>query len=202
MQLDHVLVALPDLGAAAREFERRHGLDSIEGGRHPGWGTANRIVPLGAAYVELVAVVDGDEAEQSAFGRLVATTGATGGLLGWAVRTDELAGVALRLGLQMEEGSRTRPDGEALHWRVAGVDRALATRSLPFFIEWEAGTTPPGTAQTSTPARIELLTLSGDADLLASWLGPHDLPVEVVPGPPAVKRVCLELADGRSVVLD
>ena len=49
---------MSDLAAAAREIEARHGLASIEGGRHPGWGTANRIVPLGSSYLELVAVID------------------------------------------------------------------------------------------------------------------------------------------------
>ena len=47
MELDHVLIAVTDLEAAAREFEARHGLSSVEGGRHRDWGTANRIVPLG-----------------------------------------------------------------------------------------------------------------------------------------------------------
>jgi Glyoxalase-like domain/CBS domain len=31
--LDHVLIAVPDLEAAAREVERRHGLASVEGGK-------------------------------------------------------------------------------------------------------------------------------------------------------------------------
>ncbi|HEY8778025.1 MAG TPA: VOC family protein [Gaiellaceae bacterium] len=72
MELDHVLIAVGDLAAAAHEFEVEHGLASIEGGRHPGWGTANRIVPLGKSYLELVAVVDQDEAARSDFGRWVA----------------------------------------------------------------------------------------------------------------------------------
>ena len=58
MELDHVLIACTDLDAAAREFEARVGLSSVEGGRHRDWGTANRIVPLGSSYLELVTVVD------------------------------------------------------------------------------------------------------------------------------------------------
>ena len=58
MELDHVLIAVTDLEAAAREVETRIGLSSVEGGRHRDWGTANRIVPLGSSYLELVAVVD------------------------------------------------------------------------------------------------------------------------------------------------
>src|SRR5829696_3110347 len=45
--LDHGLIAVADLAAAAREIEARHGLASVEDGRQPDWGTAPRIVPLG-----------------------------------------------------------------------------------------------------------------------------------------------------------
>ena len=47
MKLDHVIVAVSDLATAARELAALHRLDSVVGGRHPGWGTENRIVPLG-----------------------------------------------------------------------------------------------------------------------------------------------------------
>src|SRR5688572_29225275 len=100
MEIDNVLLSATDLAAGARELEARHGLASIDGGRHPGWGTANRIVPLGAAYLELVAVVDAAEAARSPFGSWVA--GVRPGTVrpfGWAVRTDELDAVARRLGL-------------------------------------------------------------------------------------------------------
>ena len=62
------------------------------------WGTANRIVPLGSSYLELVAVVDPGVAAASSFGRWVGD-GATdaGRLVGWAVRTSELDDMAGRL---------------------------------------------------------------------------------------------------------
>ncbi|HEY7873966.1 MAG TPA: VOC family protein, partial [Actinomycetota bacterium] len=107
LELDHVLIAVADLAATAHEIEVRHGLASIEGGRHPGWGTANRIVPLGAAYLELDAVVDEAEAAQSPFGRWVAAARPSlPRLLGWAVRTPELEDVARRLDLTVAAGSR------------------------------------------------------------------------------------------------
>jgi len=56
VQIDHVLIAVPDLGPSVRAVEEQLGMLSLEGGRHPDWGTANRIVPLGEAYLELVAV--------------------------------------------------------------------------------------------------------------------------------------------------
>ena len=47
MKLDHLLIVVADLHAAVAEFESRYGLASVAGGRHTGWGTANRIVLLG-----------------------------------------------------------------------------------------------------------------------------------------------------------
>jgi Glyoxalase-like domain len=158
LELDHVLIAVDDLATAASEIEARHGLASIEGGRHPGWGTANRIVPLGEAYLELIALVDEAEAAQSAFGRWVATADPTVAQpLGWAVRTDELDEVARRLDLTVAAGSRATRSGELLHWRVAGVEQAAAEPSLPFFIEWGQGTSPPGRARQpigAAPSRL------------------------------------------------
>lgn len=72
MELDHVLIPVADLCGAVTEFDRRCGVVSVEGGRHSGWGTASRIVPLGDSYLELVAVVDLAEALRSTFGRWVA----------------------------------------------------------------------------------------------------------------------------------
>ena len=78
---------MADLASAAHELEAAHGLASVEGGSHPEWGTANRIVPLGGAYLELIAVVDGSAAELSPFGRwIAASSSATARPLGWAVR--------------------------------------------------------------------------------------------------------------------
>jgi hypothetical protein len=204
MELDHVLLAVTDLAAGARELEARHGLASVEGGRHPGWGTANRIVPLGAAYLELVAVVDPAEAAQSPFGSWVA--GVRPGSVrpfGWAVRTDDLDAVARRLGLTVAAGSRATPDGRLLRWRLAGIEQAAAEPSLPFFIEWGDGTPLPGRTAADHPAgavRIARLELEGDADRVRSRLGGRNLPITVRPGPPAVTGVVLAGAAGTIVV--
>ncbi len=199
MQLDHAVVAVSDLTSAAADFETRYGLPSVEGGRHPGWGTANRIVPLGDAYVELLAIVDESEAAVSSFGRWVADAlaGRSQQLLGWAVRTDELDAVAERLGLDVQAKSRARPDGTVLRWRLAGVEQALAEPCLPFFIEWADDAVLPGRSATAVGA-IELLELEGDPVRLAGWLGEHSLPISVTSGRPAVRRIVVE-ARGRRI---
>jgi hypothetical protein len=184
IELDHVIVAGPHTE-----------LPSVEGGRHEGWGTANRIVPLGAAYLELVTVVDHDEAETNAFGRWVAA--APPGPLGWAVRTSTLDRVADRLGLQVVEGSRPTPSGELLRWRAAGFEQSAAEPMLPFFLEWAEDAPYPGRAAAAA-GRIVRLELTGDAARLDVWLGPADLPLTVRPGASGIARVLVEL-DGRLV---
>jgi Glyoxalase-like domain len=201
VELDHVLIAVADLQAASRSLEERHGLASVAGGRHAGWGTANRIVPLGDAYIELIAVVDDGEAARSAFGRWVAagTESGPGRPLGWVARTKRLDEVAERLGLTVSSGSRPGRDGRVLRWRLAGVDEAAAESALPFFVEWGEGTPLPGRTGIEHPAgavRLERLELSGDAGRVTERLGTGKMPVRVIPGPPAVKGLVLAGDEG------
>jgi Glyoxalase-like domain len=193
-----------DLAAAARELEARHGLASIEGGRHPGWGTANRIVPLGEAYLELVTVADEAEAARSPFGSWVARVRSEHSRpLGWAVRTHELDETARRLDLTIGAGSRATRSGQVLRWRLAGIEQAAAEPSLPFFIEWADGTPFPGRAPAHHPAgelAIAELQLGGDADRVRAWLGGHRLPVAVRAGAPAVASVVLRGPAGELVL--
>jgi Glyoxalase-like domain len=190
MELDHVLVAVDDLDAAAEEVEERHALASVEGGRHQGLGTANRIVPLGETYLELVAVVDEAEAANSGFGSWVAG-GVQPRLLGWCVRTDDLDGVADRLGLTIADGARARPDGTVLRWRMAGLERSADEPSLPFFIEWRAGTPYPGEALAQS-ATIGKLRLQGDPGRIAQWVDGANHPLAVSAGRPAILGAVLD----------
>jgi hypothetical protein len=204
MELDHVLIAVTDLESAAETFEERFGLASVEGGRHPAWGTANRIMPLGSNYLELVGVVDKAVAAESAFGRWVAEgASATGRPIGWAVRTDAIDEIATRLGLGVVDGSRTTPSGQRLRWRSAGVEQAMAAPALPFFIQWEPGTALPGTTAITHPAApvtISRLDLEGDRERLDEWLGVHDLPIVVRDGRPRLGSVRLTTGRGDVVL--
>jgi len=193
--VDHLLVATADLDAAADAAEGL-GLPVAAGGRHPGWGTANRIVPLGDAYLELVAVVDPAEAATSGFGSWVAA--APPGPMGWAVRPGDLATTAGRLGLDRVPGSRAAADGRTLRWRTAGVERAAMEPFLPFFIAWEPGTPFPGAA--GAGIEVERVDLRGDADRLAAWLSGAVLPLRVRPGPAAVERIVLRAAAGQVTI--
>lgn len=166
LRVDHVIYAVRDLEAAAARFSHEFGLGSVVGGRHPGWGTANRIVPLGRDYVELVGVVDRSEAAGSDF--VMEAVAGGDRLVGWAVATDDLQSIASCLNLEVVRGSRTRPDGSTLSWRLAGVARSLATGALPFFIEWDGPPElHPGAAATDhrvTPREIAWVQVAADEE--------------------------------------
>jgi hypothetical protein len=190
VELDHILLAVRDLDSAAQYLGSEHGLTSYVGGSHPGWGTANRIVPLGSSYLELIAVVDDRVAAASDVGRWVADGASDRGApIGWAVRPHDLDATARRLGLTAHDGSRERPDGVLLRWRMAGIERALREPHLPFFIEWkDHATTYPG-LELALDARIVSIAMEGDSARLEEWLGAHALPIEVRPGQAGVTTV-------------
>jgi hypothetical protein len=205
LSLDHVVYAVRDLEAAAERFRRELGLDSAPGGRHPGWGTANRIVPFGPDYLELIAVVDQDEAARSLFGRSILERVSRGD--GWATlcaATDELDAVASRLDLSVSEGLRRRPDGTELRWRSAGLEDARRQPWMPFFIEWDVPVeVHPGRARAGhgvRPSGIAWVRVAGDADRLREWLGDHELPIRVSDGAPGIHAVGVATAGGELVI--
>jgi hypothetical protein len=192
--LDHVLVAIKDLGEGARQFTAQYGLHALEGGRHPGVGTANMIVPLGSAYLELISVVNAGEAARSPGGNRISQTIAGGRTFAtWAVRTDNLdllreylreSGRALPDPLP---GARQRPDGVTLRWRTQLLAPMERPGVLPFVIEWSVPQgMHPAEAPVHHPSRargIRLVRL-GDpnppaaSEQLRALLG-EDIPVVV-----------------------
>ena len=48
---------------------------------------------------------------------------------------------------------------------------------------------------------IDWVEVGGDADQLAAWLGPHDLPLRPVGGPAGPRRVALAVDEGEPVVI-
>ena len=206
LRIDHVVYAVRDLDDTAARLRRELGLDSIPGGRHPKWGTGNRIVPLGEDYLELIAVIDPDEAAGDPFGRAVlAETEGGDHLFSTSVATDDIEGVAARLGLEVRPGERARPDGTVLRWRSAGAEDPRRERWLPFFITWDVpAEMHPGRARSGHGVRATGITwveVSGDADRLFEWLGGDELPIRVVDGPPGLLGVGLATADGGELIL-
>jgi Glyoxalase-like domain len=205
LRLDHVVYAVPDLDEAALRFRELFGLDSTEGGRHERWGTSNRIVPLGDQYVELVAAVDETAAGRSGFGRGVLERASDGG--GWltiAAVADDLDAVASRLGLEVGSGSRTRPDGQTVRWRMAGLDDQRREPWMPFFLTWDiSDEMHPGRARAGhgvSAIGFAWVDVGGHAERLRRWLGGDELPIRVSDGEPGIHRVAISTSDGELVI--
>ena len=205
LRLDHVVYAVRDLDEAAVRFRGEYGLDSTEGGRHERWGTANRIVPLGDQYLELVAAVDEPVAAETAFGRGVLERAARGG--GWftmAAVADDLDAVASRLGIEVDSGSRTRPDGQTVRWRMAGLDDQRREPWMPFFLTWDVpDELHPGRARAGHGVRatgLAWVEVGGDAERLRTWLGGDELAIRVSDGEPGIHRVAISTPDGELVI--
>jgi len=151
--IDHIVIACADPDAAADEIGRRVGLEPGGGGRHPRFGTFNRLVWLGDSYLELMGVDDPDLARGRGIGAATVALLEAGqqGFASFAVASDDLAGDVARLrsgGAPYEDpkpGERRRPDGEVVRWMTALPDR-VGRDGLPFLIEhayagaeWGAG---------------------------------------------------------------
>lgn len=196
---------MSDLTAAAARFSNEFGLDSVEGGRHPAWGTANRLIPLGTGYVELTAVVDAATAVRSEFGRAVHDAVTEGGrLLTWSVATDDIEAVARRLSLDVLPGSRTKPDGVVLAWRLAGLAHSLRESAFPFFIQRDcrAELHPAfGSAahRVKSPG-IAWVEVRGNKEALRRWLGGHELPVRIREGESRLSAIGIATDQGEIIL--
>src|SRR6266508_6409693 len=112
LRIDHVVLAVADLETSAARLWEDHGLRFVHGGRHPQWGTANMICPLGRDYVELLGVVDRDVGMGTILGRTLMELARDGDRWFSVCLADaEVEDTASRLGLTLQPGARTRPDG-------------------------------------------------------------------------------------------
>jgi glyoxalase-like protein len=206
LRVDHVVYAVGDLDAAATRFDERYGLAATPGGVHPRWGTGNRIVALGGdRYLELIAVVDPSVAATTVLGRAIAERAVDGDRwFALCLGDDEIVSTAGRLGLSLDPGSRTLPDGRVVAWRGAGIDDPGRTPDLPFFIEWTgAADTHPGAragVHRSHATDVAWIEIAGDARRFAAWTDAASLPVRFTHGHPGIVSVGLTTPSGELVV--
>jgi len=196
LTIDHVIVCVPDLDRAAASFLKRYGLRSAGGGRHPGLGTANRIIPLGDNYLELLTVVDRRAARANPFGMWATVMIEENSMrpAGLCLRTENLPAVANRLGVKPVSMSRTTSDGVELRWQTAGLEQTL-TRGHPFFIQWDIDLADHPGRLLDGQGPIDHVVLSGRSDELRSWLG-ADPGLTIIDGPPGIAGLTIRLPSG------
>lgn len=208
LAIDHIILATADIYATSARLERDHGLVSLPGGRHAGHGTGNRIVPLGDAYIEIMGIVDEEEAAASPMGAWIAEQTADGDrVAALCLRTDApgLDATAERLGLRPLPMSRDAPGGVTLTWRLAGLGEAMRDPSRTFFIDWQV---PPdqhpalGDARHRVrPTGFAWAELAGDEAAIRTWVG-EDVPgVRIASASESSVRAAVALAGGGEVPL-
>lgn len=184
MHFDHVIYAVADLESGVRRFAEKWGLQSTGGGEHPEFGTRNAIVPVGPGqFIELMTVADARSRHPLRLA-LSEWLKSGDGPVALCLRPDDLNAVAERLSTPIVPAERHNPDGEVLHWRLAGVEAALGAERLPFFIDWQ-GAEHELDLKHADAARAEGIAwveYGGNAGRLAQWMGEHDDRLRVVAG--------------------
>ena len=176
---------------------------SLPGGRHAGHGTGNRIVPLGDSYIEIMGIVDEEEAAASPMGAWLRDQTAEGDrVAALCLRIDApgLDATAERVRLRPLPMSRDAPGGVTLNWRLAGLAEAMADPSRTFFIDWQV---PPDLHPARGDARHRVrptgfawAELAGDEDAIRTWLGEDVTGVRIVAAREPSVRAAVALAGG------
>lgn len=147
--IDHVILGVPDLAAAARDYGDALGFAVSAGGTHPGAGTYNRLIVLDPEYVELIARLPGVPAAAEPPSSPVAPMFSRApGTIGFALASDDIAAdvAAMReRGVPVGDpraGRLDGPHGVGRGWLTARVDddAALGVESwrLPFVIQHDS----------------------------------------------------------------
>jgi hypothetical protein len=204
LELGQVVLGVRDLDAATRRMEAL-GFSVLDGGVHPGLGTANRIIPLGRQYLELLGVMDAALAAANWYGQALLARIADGDrLVRWSLQTDRIEEVAGALGLTAERRVRLRPDGRRLTWRAAGLREAAEQSWPPFFMQWDdpadfPGALPACHANGATGiAWIEVAT--PDPARLRRWLAGGEAPLRLAEGAAGLARAAVVTRTGELVV--
>lgn len=199
--LDHVALAVRDIDAADRLLRDRYGFGSVEGGAHPQWGTANRIVPLGRHFIEVVGIADAALAAANPVGQIILEqTRAGDRFVGICLATTDKAATAERLGLKWVEGSRDTKAGR-LSFRSAGIERAMKEGAgWPYFFEYDdadlrLGAGNPG--HRVQPLGIARVEVTQDAARLHEFVGPDVPELVITQGTPDIQRIVIATKAGE-----
>jgi hypothetical protein len=173
--IDHLVVVVPDLDQAIRNYQAL-GFSVVPGGRHP-IGTHNALIAFAdGAYLELLAF-----REPNPTHRWWTALQQGGGLADFCMRTDDVEGdrrAFARAGVDLDEPwplSRVRPDGYTVRWRLA-IPRGASAGVAPFLIVDETPLderVPKLRRHDNGATGIASLTLAVEAPRLAEVCGSY-----------------------------
>ena len=144
--LDHVILGCNDLDVGVEYVYQHLGVRAAPGGVHPGAGTKNALLSLGALrYLEIIAP---DPLQAASTDPRDVIDLKSPALVGWAIHRHDVDNFAAALRtadvqtVGPKPGSRKRPDGTTLTWKSLTLQND-SDGILPFFIEWGAGSLHP-----------------------------------------------------------
>jgi hypothetical protein len=186
-RIDHLVYATPNLATSVEQIERLLGVRAVPGGQHPGAGTRNSLIALGdETYLEIIGP-DPDQPKPARPRRFGIDELKAPRLVTWAVKGADLEAIVenakthdVDLG-QVQSGSRRRPDGVLLSWRLTVSPVLTADGIVPFFIDW--GKTPnPAAALPKGCVLVGLRAEHPDADRIRAALSALGLNLRVDAG--------------------
>jgi hypothetical protein len=187
-QLDHLVLATPDLAATVEDFARRTGVRPAPGGAHVGLGTRNFLVALGSSsYLEIIGP-DPEQSEPDGPRPFTVDELASARTVTWAISPPDLdAAVESARARGYDPGSirpmsRRRPDGTLLQWRLTDGDTQHPSGLVPFLIDWGASVHPTASGLPVTPL-LELSASAPDPDEIRPLLSAVDVELALSEGP-------------------
>jgi hypothetical protein len=197
--VDHILIAVSDIEAAADRIRARWGLNTLLPGGSPFPGVANAIIPLGPpAYIELVTATDPSATAEAERIARAAETGDR--LFTWVVEPEDFGATAARI--------RIASDGDPdAGWQTLGGVRP----DRPFFIRYskDRASRVPGwqtrydeIAHPARPGGFTFLEVSGEEATVRDWVGEIDVPLRFVGGEPRLAGVGIASPAGEIVLRD
>ena len=183
---DHMLLGCGDLDQGIDFVERRVGVRAAMGGVHPGRGSRNALLSFGERrYLEIIAP-DPAQPRESDVRQLYKIESPR--LIGWVVHVDDMDTLARNLTAAdvpfkpPTPGSRKRPSGELLRWKLLYL-RDDQHGLLPFFIEWDKESPHPS-LDAPKGCRLEAFGLqSPQPEALRGVVSHLRLDVQVSQGP-------------------
>jgi hypothetical protein len=150
--VDHLVYAAADLEVGRDKIEQLLGVRPVLGGRHPQYGTHNALLSLGpATYLEIIA--PDPELDVPERGVLFGADGVREPrLVTWALRSESIddsaaSASSAEVGLgSIESGSRAKPDGTVISWKLSDPYAMPLDGAVPFLISWGATPHPAGAA--------------------------------------------------------
>ena len=144
--IDHLVYTASNLTTGMDEIERLLGVRPVPGGQHPDFGTHNALLSIGSStYLEVIAPDPSLKSpEQGLLFRKHFKQSPR--LTRWVISAEKINELAnkvsdggLNLG-DVQSGSREKPDGTVLSWKLTDLRVMPLDGAIPFLISW--GDTP------------------------------------------------------------